>query len=301
VSIPNSGFGCTSDGKRNQPIKGDERLGIRDDMRKFAAFISGLLGYTVTFKKNDDVPHKTTGSRSLKRPIYDQDSLFTVHNHDFMNDQRFIAAYDRGLKSCDPKHILIRGGKKHQIHWRVHVVLWAASQVLDLDGDYVECGVDRGVLSSAIMHWLDWNSLHKRFFLFDTFCGIDPVHLNEAEKKSGRFEFSERTYFDCFENVKRNFSTFKNVHLIKGSVPASLEQADIKKVSYLSIDMNNAKPEIEAANYFWDKLVSGAIVVLDDYAYVGYDSQKHAFDQFAKTKNISILSLPTGQGLIIKK
>ena len=41
-------------------------------------------------------------------------------------------------------------------------------------------------------------------------------------------------------------------------------------------------------------------MLLDDYAYHGYLSQKIAMDQFAQEKGIKILSLPTGQGLLVK-
>jgi hypothetical protein len=41
-------------------------------------------------------------------------------------------------------------------------------------------------------------------------------------------------------------------------------------------------------------------VLLDDYAYYGYLSQKIAMDQFAEEKGIKITSLPTGQGLLVK-
>jgi hypothetical protein len=47
-------------------------------------------------------------------------------------------------------------------------------------------------------------------------------------------------------------------------------------------------------------MVKGAWVLLDDYAYVGYDEQKKAHDAFARSKGIDILSLPTGQGLYRK-
>jgi hypothetical protein len=40
--------------------------------------------------------------------------------------------------------------------------------------------------------------------------------------------------------------------------------------------------------------------LLDDYAYAGYRSQKLAMDAFARSKSVQILSLPTGQGLMIK-
>ena len=71
-------------------------------------------------------------------------------------------------------------------------------------------------------------------------------------------------------------------------------------MSYLSIDMNIAAPEIAAIEHFWDKLVPGAPVVLDDYAWIGYEEQLHAWDAFAASKGVAIACLPTGQGLILK-
>jgi len=47
-------------------------------------------------------------------------------------------------------------------------------------------------------------------------------------------------------------------------------------------------------------MVSGAMALLDDYAYVGYGEQKKAFDKFSRIKGIKILSLPTGQGVYLK-
>jgi len=41
-------------------------------------------------------------------------------------------------------------------------------------------------------------------------------------------------------------------------------------------------------------------MILDDYGHVGYEEQRCAFDKFAEEKNVDILCLPTGQGLILK-
>lgn len=226
-----------------------------------------------------------------KRRTYNQDSLLTVHNHDFMDDPAFLDAYARGIKAYeyDP-----------QMPWRVHVALWAATYAKLLDGDFVECGVNKGFISSAIMQYCDWNALRKRFFLFDTFCGLDEKYVSESEKEKGRMAFSRSNYSECYETVKSNFAEFKDVYLVRGSIPETLGMVDIPKVCYLSIDMNCAQPEIAAANYFWEQMASGAIALLDDYAYVTYEDQKKAFDKFAVEKGIKILSLPTGQGLYIK-
>jgi hypothetical protein len=64
--------------------------------------------------------------------------------------------------------------------------------------------------------------------------------------------------------------------------------------------MNVTKPEIDAMEYFWDKLVSGAVLIHDDYGFPQHINQKHAVDAFAKQKNVPVLSLPTGQAIIFK-
>src|SRR6186997_1537210 len=107
---------------------------------------------------------------------YDQDGLTSVHNHEFMEDPRFVAAYQRGV---------IAAGQDYKWHWRVHIGLWVAQNAARLSGDFVECGVNRGFLSSSIMAFLDWDRLGKKFYLLDTFRGIDERDLasDEARRK----------------------------------------------------------------------------------------------------------------------
>jgi hypothetical protein len=227
---------------------------------------------------------------NLSRPgLYSEDCLTTFHNHDFIREPRFVAAYERGIKAS---------GVDHRMHWRVHVALWVASQVRHLPGAFVECGVSTGFLSSAIMQFLEWNSLQKDFYLFDTFQGLDEQFLTPDEKKTERLTW----YKDLsYESVRGNFSEFKNVHITKGAVPDSLGSVHIPHLCYLSLDMNCTLPEIEAANFFWEKLVPGGMILLDDYAYSGYEEQNRAFNSFAAEKCTEILTFPTGQGLILKR
>jgi Macrocin-O-methyltransferase (TylF) len=171
---------------------------------------------------------------NLSRPgLYSQDCLTTFHNHDFVREPRFVAAYQRGIEAS---------GVDHRIHWRVHVALWVVSQVRHLPGAFVECGVSTGFLSSAIMQFLGWNSLQKNFYLFDTFCGLDEQLLTPDEKKTERLSW----YKDLsYESVRKNFSEFQNVQLIRGAVPDSLSSVDIPLACYLSLDMNCTLPVCE--------------------------------------------------------
>ncbi|MEW5721601.1 MAG: TylF/MycF/NovP-related O-methyltransferase, partial [Thermodesulfobacteriota bacterium] len=230
-------------------------------------------------------------------PEFDYDGLRTdpkvIHNHDFMKNPDYLRGYARGAAAHgeDPKQ-----------YWRMHVALWCASLARRLDGDFVECGVWKGFLSLAIMEYLDWNSLGKRFFLFDTFAGLEEKYLSDSEKTmTDKIEHLQRYYRKTnFEAVQANFAPFQNVHFVRGSVPDTLAEVNVGKVCYLSLDMNNAYPEIEAAKFFWNKLVPGAPILLDDYGFVSYEEQKRAFDRFAEERGVAILALPTGQGLMIK-
>ncbi|HYM62577.1 MAG TPA: TylF/MycF/NovP-related O-methyltransferase, partial [Thermoanaerobaculia bacterium] len=190
-------------------------------------------------------------------------------------------------------------------HWRVHIGLWAAFTASKLPGDFVECGVNRGFLSSAIMEFLNWDSLNKTFYLLDTFNGLDLRQVSAEDRHSGAIKKNASAIESSFyvrgvESVEANFAQWKNTRIVAGSIPGTLERVQSKCVAYLHLDMNCSQPEVAALRYFWDRLVPGAIVLLDDYAYYGYESQKHAMDDFAKTKDVMIASLPTGQGLLVR-
>ena len=134
--------------------------------------------------------------------------------------------------------------------------------------------------------------------MFDTFCGI-PEYTNEQEREIARPAYNS-WYPYCWEQTKANFAPFPNARLIRGIVPQTLPEAGIEKVCYLSLDMNIAAPECAAIEFFWPKLVPGAIIVLDDYAWKQHEEQMRALDEFAAKQGVPILTLPTGQGLIIK-
>jgi hypothetical protein len=230
-------------------------------------------------------------------PVYHYDGLWNdpkvIHNHDFMRDPAFLRAINRGKKAFP---------FDYKMPWRLHVALYFARRAVALQGDFVECGVWRGYLSSAIMEYLDWNTIpDRRFFLFDTFDGMVESQMTDGELANrDKIDHLNKYFRDNYEHAKNNFADFKNVNLIRGIVPDSLTQVDISKVAYLSIDMNCVQPELAAAEYFWDKLVPSAAIILDDYGFVSYEQQKAGFDAFAKSKGVEVLALPTGQGIIMK-
>ena len=44
----------------------------------------------------------------------------------------------------------------------------------------------------------------------------------------------------------------------------------------------------------------GGIILLDDYGWRDHEAQKSGWDEFARDRGVQILTMPTGQGLLIK-
>lgn len=237
------------------------------------------------------------GQRWIRPPYtYSGDGYSTHHNAACLHEPKFVEAYQKGMNSG---HSIAGGGDFH-IEWRVYQYCWAAFHAMHLEGDFVECGVNTGICSLAVMHYTDFVKSNKKFFLFDTFEGMPMDQFSHAEVACGIDQVHKDSYSDVWDLAQRNFAPYPNAVLVKGRVPESLATVSFEKVAYLAIDMNAAAPEIAAAEHFWEKMVPGAVMVLDDYGWVHHVNQKIAFDRFAEERGVKILNLPTGQGILIK-
>ena len=233
------------------------------------------------------------------RAYYSADGFVTKNkNLGFMHAPGFAEAYNW---SAYYEH---KGQKSPWTHvdlrWRAHTCIWAAQQGLKLDGDFVECGVDTAILSGAIWKMLDFAKQDRQFFLFDTFNGVPDVEGMSASEKWFKKYHNKHKYSDTFEFITAKTSEYPNVKIVRGFLPDTLGAVSGRKIAYLSMDLNNAPSEKAVIEKLWDQLVPGAIVVLDDYAFGGFDPQYHMWNAFAQSKGITVASLPTGQGLLIK-
>lgn len=224
--------------------------------------------------------------RLLFVPTYREDGLCTAHNCDYLKTTNFQSAYAAALR--------LQPGV--DIRWRAHVTQWAGSHAAQLAGDFVECGVNRGFLSMSVMTYIDFKKFpDRKFYLFDTYSGLVDAQVTAEDKAAFR-----NYYEDTYEFVVDSFREFPNAVVVKGVVPEILDTVRIDRVAYLSIDMNCTQPELAALEYFWPRMVAGGVIVLDDYGFSGHEAQKSAADGFAEKVGAHILSLPTGQGLLLK-
>jgi len=212
------------------------------------------------------------------------DKSATELNVEFIKDPLFMDSLNHSLRSGPDS--LRRNILRLNPLWRFHLATWAASQAMNLEGDFVECGVWHGWLSNAICKYTDFGNTSKAFHLFDSWGGKGS---------------HERYQVDIFESTKARFSDYPNVYFHRGMVPEilELEASEIQKISYLSLDMNGGIAERQALEYFYDRIVEGGIIYIDDYNW-NYPVLRSELREFFKNKKEQILEFPCGAALVIK-
>jgi len=232
--------------------------------------------------------------RVVPGPItYGHNKLYTSHNADFLKNTDFEKAYNTANNQT---------GYRNPAPWRAYVNCWAIRRaVREGAGDLVECGTWHGTTALAGMLYSGFfeNNRGKKFYLVDSWEGVDESNLAEGEKV--RYARAKKDmYSGLYPSIIERFGDKQGVVLVKGFVPEALKRIDSTLVSYLHIDMNSAYPEVEALKFFWPLLNKGAVVVLDDYGFKGHEVQKMAIDKICVDLGSEVLTLPTGQGIIIK-
>lgn len=214
--------------------------------------------------------------------IYAGDQLFTYHrNLGFLDDEKFMAAFNRHAATPTEKAIL----------WRQSVVAWGARNALRLEGDLVECACYKGTTARIICDYLELAGRNdRRYFLYDLF-EHDPSLPHHAMPEHGK---------DLFDSVKARFADCPNAFVTKGKVPEILTEVAPEKIAFMHLDLNNADAEVGALEVLFDRMVPGAVLVLDDYGWLGYRAQKLAEDAWFEKRGYGVLELPTGQGLLTK-
>lgn len=220
------------------------------------------------------------------------DGMASVHNLSFLTDPRFIVASERAIQA---------GGFDYNIPLRIHQAMWCADKAMKLSPDsvFVELGTGKGYVMSAILRSLECieADLSKKYvYLFDTFESSATDFKSEQDLSLGRNIY----YAESFSAVKENFLDYPNVHLVQGRLPETLTTFKLEKIGFLHIDLNAPEIETQCLKILWDKILPGGVVLIDDYAYSGFEYTYKLFNEVAKEIGVSILTTASGQGIIVK-
>jgi O-methyltransferase len=216
-----------------------------------------------------------------KHGLFAGDNLITFgKNLSFQLDNQFMQAVNTHASN----------GVEKSIVWRTSILVWAARNGLRREGDFVECGCYRGTSARIICDAVDFNKTGRHYYLYDKF----ELHAGNADVIMP--DMALQTY----DEVVERFSSIERAHVIKGIVPDILTEVAPDKIAFLHLDLNNVTGEIAALEALFDRVVSGGMIVLDDYGYFPYRAQQRAERQWFSDRGYDVVELPTGQGLVIK-
>ena len=236
------------------------------------------------------------------RSVFWGDRLLTLDKTaGFLEDPGFLNPYQQIKES----HIYDQYSGPDGVAWRLNTLVWAAKCALHLPGDFVECGVFKGDFSWVIATSVDFANIDKTLYLYDTFAGFSPKYSSPDDfpLNPNFLQFAQEVYAipDLFRKVKERFQSVPNVKVIQGVLPEVLEETAPDRIAFMHIDLNSPAAEVGTLEVLFDRIVPGGMVVFDDYGWLEYVKQKRAEDAFADQRGYSILELPTGQGVLVKR
>ena len=103
--------------------------------------------------------------------------------------------------------------------------------------------------------------------------------------------------YDCLDldTVKNNFTSNEDSLVFKkGVIPDTFTGVDeLPSIMWLSINLNSVKSTIDALDYFWARLKSSGVVLLDYYGQPAYIDTKATVEVWAsKRSDAFLLHLP---------
>jgi hypothetical protein len=175
----------------------------------------------------------------------------------------------------------------------------------NVDGDLIECGVFRGGSLAEIGRMAQKMTPSKQVFGADTFEG-HPFDSPEDVPPDSQLVhhkglFSGNNFDRVSAMLEENGLT--NTSLLKGMVGDTLPTLGDRKFCFVHLDMDLYVSTRQALEYLEPRLVSGGILVLDDYGSYDAPGVEKAVSELIPHANIQrtpIVSSEGSQGFWIK-
>jgi hypothetical protein len=187
--------------------------------------------------------------------------------------------------------------------WRHYFVYWSATYSIQNTTserkNLAEFGVCDGLTAYYAVSAAKRLQNSFEIYLYDAWEEMKSKFLLDSEKSSA----GSYSYLNL-ENTKNNLSSLGIDQLIfnKGYIPEVFDSAqNPDQLVWIHIDLNSAMPTIQALDKFWDLLEVGGLILLDDFAWPGYEDTQIQVEKWTLNKKCHILHLPTGQGIIFKQ
>lgn len=228
-----------------------------------------------------------------------------------------LAVYDavvaEGIRPCEPQFdaayrdaLAATRTSPFPLHRRsrFHQLYRLLDEILPLSGDVAECGCFRGLSSHLILSRLqraDPGYAGQGYHVFDSFEGLSEPGavdrgVDDNPSLTRLFQEARRGWFAVpLELVRQGLGGFPGVSYHPGWIPASFAGQPERRYRFVHLDLDLHDPTLGALEYFYPRLVPGAVIVCDDYQWPG---ERKAIHDFCARQGIDFTTTPTGQAVL---
>tara|TARA_B100000575_G_scaffold43334_2_gene30749 strand:- start:181 stop:930 length:750 start_codon:yes stop_codon:yes gene_type:complete len=213
-------------------------------------------------------------------PVFAADNMILIGKIcGFLKEDRFVNLANKFLADDDLHSSII---------WRIHLLASAINSCKNLEGDFIEFGCYDARVAEFLIEYNNISKLKKNFYLYDVFdnppTAKGPLHSSQL-----------------YDNVNKRLSKYNFVKVIPGLLPETFKNNIPDKIAFVHLDLNSAKTEISLLEIFFEKVVPGGIIILDDYGTMGYEEQYFEEKKFFANLGYNVFEFPTGGGMVIKR
>lgn len=265
------------------------KTSIKRKVREFTEQIFDLIGIKVFIRRKDKIFDWKVYDRFEAAHFYQKDPAIQLYHEGLVKTNSEWT--DNFSKECRyfsmqqlVRHVLKKGIK----------------------GDFVECGCWKGHSAYMIAKILVDHNFQGAFHLFDSFEGglskkvEQDVNLRRTLSQQ-EVKIEKEIFSSTEEEVRRNLNAFPFIKIHAGWIPEILKDFDAQQVAFIHIDVDLYEPTLHSLTFFYEKLVPGGCMAIDDYALSQFLGCQKAVDEFiAKNKYSFFLKHPLGGCCIIK-
>ncbi len=226
------------------------------------------------------------------------DGVVSRHRPPSLDDERFQQAV-RHLSKRNAFSDLDAAVRGEVVLQRLYIAGQLAKTAHGVAGDFVEFGTYRGATAYCMLSATRDLPHAKSITLYDTFAGIPTEGMTAHERDVGLTNAYSETSADM---VQENLSEFgARVHFRPGMIPETLDSTGPQQIAMMHVDLNLAQPTLDALRWALPRWSPGGICLLDDYLWEGYEDQRQCVDAFFRDQQLTIIAIPTGQGLVLNQ
>lgn len=151
-------------------------------------------------------------------------------------------------------------------------------QTAALDGLVAECGCFRGLSSYILCSAIKLTQpgfAGQGYRIFDSFEGLsapqaeDAVDAAAADAELLRNMTRKGQYAAPLDRVKAALSPFPAIEYFPGWIPNAFPEETGQRYRFVHVDVDIYQPTRDSIEYFYPRLVSGGILVCDDFNWPG--------------------------------